>query len=61
MLADPSRGSKVWEMLDREISESGKNHGQIVVHGEFQSAAAFHHVWRIGLDHAVDPNSYDLA
>ena len=43
MLGDPGRWSKVWQALDRAISESGKNRSQIVAHWEFQSTAAFHH------------------
>jgi len=43
MLGDPDSGGKVWEALDRAISESGKNRSQIVARWEFQSAAAFHH------------------
>ena len=42
MLRNPRSGSKVWEVLDRAISESGKNHGQVVAHWDFQPAAAFH-------------------
>ena len=51
MPGDPHSGSKVWEALDRAISESGENRGQIAVHREFQPAAAFHdrenrrHLW----------------
>ncbi len=41
-LGDPGIGSKVWEALDREISNPGENRGQIVAHWEFQPAAAFH-------------------
>jgi hypothetical protein len=35
MLRDPRSGSKVWEPLDRAISESGKNRGQILTNWEF--------------------------
>src|ERR1700693_5796550 len=42
VLGGPGSGNKVWETLNREISESGKNRGQIVPHREFQSTAAFH-------------------
>jgi len=35
MLGDPGRGSKFWEALDRAISESRKNRGQIVAHRQF--------------------------
>jgi hypothetical protein len=35
MLGDPGRGSKLWEALDRAISESRKNRGQIVAQREF--------------------------
>jgi hypothetical protein len=40
MLDDPRSRSKVWEALDRQIGESGKNRGQIVAHWEFQSTEA---------------------
>ena len=40
---DPRCGSKVWQALDRELSESGKHCGQIVTNLEFQPAAAFNH------------------
>lgn len=43
MLSDPCSRDEFWEALDRAISESGKNRGQIVAHWEFQSAVAFHH------------------
>ena len=46
MLADPGCGSEVWEALDREISQSGKNRGQIVAHWKFQFAAALKPVVR---------------
>ena len=42
VLGDPGSGSKVWEALDRAISESGKNRGQILAHWEFRSTAALH-------------------
>ena len=42
MLCNPGCGSKVRQVLDTAISESGKNRGQIVAHWEFQPAAAFH-------------------
>ena len=42
MRGDPRSGSKVWEALDREIGKPGENRSQIVAHGEFQPAAAFH-------------------
>jgi hypothetical protein len=42
MRGDPSSGSNVWEALDREIGKPGENRGQIVAHGKFQPAAAFH-------------------
>jgi hypothetical protein len=42
MPGEPCSGSNVWEALDRTISESGENRGQIVAHWEFQPAAAFH-------------------
>jgi hypothetical protein len=35
MLGDPGSGSKVWEALDRAISEAGENRGQIVTNWEF--------------------------
>src|SRR5689334_17896580 len=31
-----------WEALDREIGESGKDHGHIVAHGKLQPPTAFH-------------------
>lgn len=42
MVGDPRSWSKLWEALDREIGESGKNRGQIAAHREFQPAAGFH-------------------
>src|SRR5690348_1196134 len=43
MLGDPRSGSKLWEVLDREIAKSGKDGEQIVTNWEFQPAAAFHY------------------
>ncbi len=42
MLGDPRSGRKLWEALDRAISESGKDRGQIVADTNFQPPAAFH-------------------
>jgi hypothetical protein len=42
MQGDPCSWSEVWEALDREIGEPGKNRGEIVAHREFQPSAAFH-------------------
>ena len=42
MLRDPRSGRKLWEALDREVSKSGENRGEIVAHSELQPAAAFH-------------------
>ena len=42
MLGDPGSRSKLWKAPDRAISESGENRGQVLAHGEFQPAAAFH-------------------
>ncbi len=42
MLGDPRSGRKLWEAVDREIGTPGENRGQVVAHGEFQPAAAFH-------------------
>jgi hypothetical protein len=42
MLGDPSIWSKVRKAPDREVGKSGENRDQIIAHGEFQPAAAFH-------------------
>ena len=42
MPGEPHSGSNIWEALDREIGKPGENRGQIVAHGKFQPAAAFH-------------------
>jgi hypothetical protein len=41
MLGDPSSGSEVCEVPEREISKTG-DRGQVAAHWEFQPAAAFH-------------------
>src|SRR5438874_2575807 len=43
MLDDPRGGRKLWEALEPEIDQPRQNRGQVVAHGEFQPAAAFHH------------------
>jgi hypothetical protein len=35
-VGDPGSGSKAWQALDWEISESGKNRGQMVTHWKFR-------------------------
>src|ERR1022692_4073559 len=42
MLGNPRCRSKVWEALDRAISESGKGRSQIIAHWELQPSTAFH-------------------
>ncbi len=42
MVGDPRGGSKGWEALDGEIGKPGEKRGQVVAHGEFQPAEAFH-------------------
>jgi hypothetical protein len=41
MLGDRRSGSKLWEVLDREIAESGKDREQIVTDWEFQTCGSF--------------------
>jgi YD repeat-containing protein len=41
MPGDPRSGSKVWKAADQEIGKPGENRGKVVVHRNFQPAAAF--------------------
>ena len=42
MPGDPRCGSKVWEMLDRDIGKSRENRGKVIAHRDLQPTAAFH-------------------